>query len=91
MKLMKFSRNMFYESQDVPLYYADKVYEIEDKMVDRWLKRGGVVVDQKGRQTEVGVKSETVDVESKEPIEDTPEKSEDDVKSDSPKKFGKRK
>lgn len=41
---MKFSRSMFYNDPQVPLYEANTVYEIEPNMVDRWLKRGGVVV-----------------------------------------------
>lgn len=62
---MIFSKDMFYNDQNVPMYVAGKVYDIEERMVARWLKRGGQIVD------------ETTKVETKEHVE-TPTKKEDD-------------
>lgn len=44
MAKMKFAKDMFYTSRDVPLYTAGRVYEVAEEMVDRWLKRGGELV-----------------------------------------------
>ncbi len=43
---MIFNRTMFYDSREIPIYNAGIVYEIPLNMVDRWLKRGGVIVDE---------------------------------------------
>lgn len=43
---MRFPRDMFYNDPTVALYEAGKVYTIEGAdMVQRWLKRGGVIVE----------------------------------------------
>lgn len=41
---MRFHKDMFYTDQENALYHAGEIYEIEAKMVDRWLKRGGEIV-----------------------------------------------
>jgi hypothetical protein len=46
MKKMKFPKDMFYTDMNNPLYRKGEVYEVEDRMVERWLKRGGIVVEE---------------------------------------------
>lgn len=41
---MTFPKDMFYDDMKKPLYLANKIYVIAPEMVDRWLKRGGVIV-----------------------------------------------
>lgn len=43
---MYFSQDMFYTDLSTPLYNAGKTYFVEQRMVNRWLKRGGVVVNE---------------------------------------------
>lgn len=43
MKKMKFTEDKYYNLEII--YVKDTVYEIEDCMVDRWLKRGGEIVE----------------------------------------------
>lgn len=45
---MIFEENKFYTDLENPLYLKGKVYEVEERMVGRWLKRGGVLVDSQG-------------------------------------------
>lgn len=45
---MKFARDMFYDDPNVPLYDSGKVYDVPVNMKDRWIKRGGELVDEKG-------------------------------------------
>ncbi len=49
---MQFSADQFYvtaknkeSDMKTPLYEKGKIYGIEEKMVPRWLKRGGVIVE----------------------------------------------
>lgn len=46
-KLMTFKENKFYDNHEVPCFEAGKVYNvpIEGGHVDRWLKRGGKIVE----------------------------------------------
>lgn len=41
---MSFTEHKYYNDLNNPLYLAGEVYEIEDNMVERWLKRGGKIV-----------------------------------------------
>lgn len=41
---MKFSKIMWLDPRDPPLYQPDTVYLVPGKMVGRWLKRGGVII-----------------------------------------------
>lgn len=81
MKLMKFNRDMFYNDLNIPLYRAGVVYEIDEKMVSRWIKRGGEVVTEKPSK---------VEGPSKEPVEGQEKKLEDKAKP-LPKQSGTRK
>lgn len=86
---MMFSADMYYgqaengnvtESLKKPLYEKDKVYDIEESMVTRWLKRGGVIVEAEAA-TKVEEKVETEKTETEEPVEGTDKKDEDEAKS----------
>lgn len=68
---MIFSKDMFYNDMNKPLYCAGKIYDVEENMVARWLKRGGEVVD----GTE---KTKVVGEPVKEQVEAPPEKEDDD-------------
>ena len=85
MKRMRFNRDMFYNSTDtVATYEKDKIYEIEDRNVDRWLKRGGEIVEDLPKVEEP---------EIKEPVEPVKEKLEDSQKTkqqEKPKVKGKK-
>lgn len=41
---MRFPKDMYYTDPNVPLYKGGAVVEVPEGMVDRWLKRGGVLV-----------------------------------------------
>lgn len=69
---MVFGENKFYHDMYNPLYLAGKVYDIESHMVDRWLRRGGIIVDEVSNHK----------AENKEPIEPVQEKLEDGLKSE---------
>lgn len=73
---MKFPRDMYYNDMNVPLYNAGKVYEIEDSMVTRWIKRGGEIVEDEKPQPKVEAPPKTEDAKQ-EPVEDAKEKAED--------------
>lgn len=78
MTKMKFSKDMFYTNPNVPLYCAGKVYDVEDNMVARWLKRGGEIVS--ATPPKVEVPKPVVDSDTKEPVEPVDEKAEDNSK-----------
>lgn len=71
---MIFRENKFYNDLKKPIYLAGVVYEIEPNMVQRWLKRGGKIV-------EVPVAKPEVEPQIQEPVESSEEKSEDVEKS----------
>jgi hypothetical protein len=48
---MKFSEDMFYNLDLI--YNKGHVYEIPENMVERWKKRGGVIVDDAGEPVQV--------------------------------------
>jgi len=73
MHKMKFSKDMFYTDRDVPLYQKGKVYDVEDRMVVRWLKRGGEIVEDAPKV------QEEVKTAPKEQVEPKEEKLEDKV------------
>lgn len=41
---MRFSKDMYYTDQNIPLYVAGKIYDVPESMVHRWVKRGGDIV-----------------------------------------------
>ncbi len=41
---MRFGEDKFYTDPNTPLYLKDEIYDVPGNMVDRWLKRGGVIV-----------------------------------------------
>ncbi len=43
---MHFSRDLFYNDPNVPLYLAGHSYDIEEKLVEKWLKRGAQIVSE---------------------------------------------
>lgn len=44
--LMKFSEHKYYTDQDTPIFYAGKTYKLEGAAwIERWLKRGGTIVE----------------------------------------------
>lgn len=47
---MIFAEEKFYNDQNVPLYNRGVVYEVEECMVGRWLKRGGKLVADLGTE-----------------------------------------
>lgn len=69
---MKFSADMFYNDLESPLYEKGKTYEVPERMVARWLKRGGKIVD--GTEVE---EEETTEAIPKDPVE-AGEKTSDD-------------
>jgi len=83
---MKFSADQFYvtaknkeKDMTTPLYEKNKVYAIEEHMVPRWLKRGGVIVDDapvKGPAKSEDKKPE-VKAEEKEQVDAEKEKEDD--------------
>lgn len=48
---MKFSEDMFYNLDLI--YNKGHVYEVPENMVERWKKRGGVIVDDMGDPVQV--------------------------------------
>jgi len=62
-----------------PLYEAGKVYDIQENMVERWLKRGAQVYDVKAKVQPPA----QVEKPKEEPVEDKEEKSEDEAKPES--------
>ena len=45
---MIFQEDKIYNDPEVPLYKRGEVVEVEERMVARWLKRGGILVDSHG-------------------------------------------
>lgn len=43
--LMTFAENKFYNDPNEPLYMAGVVYDVPVNMADRWLKRGGTILE----------------------------------------------
>jgi hypothetical protein len=41
---MRFQKDMYYEDQNVPLYKGGEDVDVPERMVSRWLKRGGMLV-----------------------------------------------
>jgi len=95
---MKFSADQYYvtaanKEYDLanPKYRANEVYEIDEKEVPRWLKRGGVILTEEktdGRAQEPAKVEEKVEpktTESQEQVEATDKKDDDGGKSDSAK------
>lgn len=41
---MRFPKDMYYNDLNVPLYKGGEVVQVPEKMVERWTKRGGVLV-----------------------------------------------
>lgn len=53
---MKFSENKFYNDLNSPIFEKDKVYLLEGAdWIQRWLKRGGVVVEDESAPVEAKV------------------------------------
>lgn len=94
---MKFSADQFYGvavngnvtgSLSVPLYRKDKVYEVDEKMAPRWLKRGGEIVEDEAPAKVEDKVEEKVDApapQAEVPVEPAPEK-EEDVEKSAPQK-----
>lgn len=67
---MKFSEDKFYNDMDTPFYVKGIVYDVPMEMKDRWLTRGGIIVDTVGSPLVVEAKQQTVDqAEGTAPIE----------------------
>lgn len=88
---MKFSADQYYvtaENKDYdlgnPLYRKGEVYDIEEKMVDRWLKRGGVVVADEATDSRAQVPSKVED-KGEEQVEGKDKKEDDGGKPDTAK------
>lgn len=47
-KKMRFTEDKYY-NRDV-IYTAGKVYDVPDNMVDRWLKRGGEILEEEVKE-----------------------------------------
>lgn len=78
---MKFGVDMYYNDLSTPLYQAGKVYEIEGRMIARWMKRGGEIVDEPvSEQPKVQEQKPALDSEVKESVEGAGEKPEDESK-----------
>jgi hypothetical protein len=77
MTKMKFNRNMYYNDLVNPLYIPGVIYDVDNKMVERWIKRGGEIV----------CEEEKIEV----PVETVKEKTDDTVKAAPVKRtYGKR-
>lgn len=46
---MRFPKDMYYSDPNVPLYSGGKVVDVPESKVDRWLKRGGVLIEDEVR------------------------------------------
>lgn len=44
---MRFKVDMFYNDLEKPLYLKNQIYNIPERMIQRWLNRGGELVDSK--------------------------------------------
>ena len=96
---MRFKEDKYYNDVHNPLYRAGEIVEVEARMVDRWLKRGGEIIGQGSERNPVSPKVEekkvVVDSKPKEPVEHDEEKVEDESKPESedsePIKSGNRK
>ena len=81
MKRMLFQKDAYFNNPNTPLYDAGKIYDIEDRMVEKWMKRGAVIVEEPTKVEEPVVeevpKQET---ETKETVEETEETVEDNPK-----------
>lgn len=95
---MKFDKDQFYVRAETrehdlanPIYKAGQVYEIDAKDVERWLKRGGVIVKDEPKPAQppkVEDQKPALDTDKKEPVEPSEKKEEDESKpkSQSPEK-----
>lgn len=41
---MRFPKDMFYNDLTVPIYKGGEICDVPESTVDRWLKRGGVLI-----------------------------------------------
>ncbi len=80
MKKMKFPKDMYYNDLSKPLYLKGEIYEVEDKNVQRWLNRGGEIVEDKVEPVHVPVPVPAPVAEEPIPVEPVPE-----VKPEPPK------
>jgi hypothetical protein len=80
MKKMKFFEDKYY-NLDI-IYQAGQTYEVEDHMVDRWLKRGGVIVEEVVCPVVVEASQDDLDILGVEPEK----KAEEDKVLEAPKK-----
>lgn len=73
---MVFSEQKFYNDLNVPLYDANKVYDVPLSMRDRWIKRGGQVLSEKEAEAFEKAKAEVAAAEPsghpEPPAEDAP-------------------
>lgn len=85
---MKFIADQYYVTaankevdQRTPLYRKDEICDVPEDMVPRWLKRGGVLVDEKA-SAKVEAKAPEA---SKEPVDGGSQKPDDDADDDKDK------
>jgi hypothetical protein len=91
MTKMKFSCDIFFGNPEIPKYEAGKTYDIEEKYVFKWMKRGAVIVEDEPKV----VKPAKVEVEApihvEEKVEPVMEKVEDQVEKPAARGKNKRK
>ena len=91
--LMRFGEDMFYNDQTKPYFEKGKVYEVKGAdQIERWLKRGGVIVEgtyagDEKLEAPVPVKDHLEDKSKElEAVASGEEKTEDDEKETGPMK-----
>lgn len=58
--LMRFSENKIYNDLNKPIFYKGEVYELEGKAwIERWLKRGGEIVEKADGKVQDGAQPES--------------------------------
>ncbi len=50
MAKMRFKENKFLHDPNVPYFEAGKIYEVAKENVERWLKRGGTLIDEEAAE-----------------------------------------
>ena len=76
---MKFTEDKFGKDKSKPLYEKGKVYDIPAGQVLRWVKRGGIIVDNEQAPEVSETKELPVESEPKEVVEAPEEKLEDEA------------
>ncbi len=57
MAKMRFKENKYLHDRNVPYFEAGKIYEVAKENVERWLKRGGTLIDEEAAELKAKAKA----------------------------------